>query len=132
MEAYLRAFVNYEQDNWARPLSMAKFAYNNAKHASMGYMPFKLNCRYHLCIFYKEDIDPRFRSKAADELIEELRNLMTAYRENLQYAQKLQKRAHNKETKPKSYALSEKVWLNSKYIKTKYNQKLEAKVFGPF
>ena len=34
--------------------------------------------------------------------------------------------------KPRSYAPSKKVWLNSKYIKTKHNQKLEAKFFGPF
>ena len=27
---------------------------------------------------------------------------------------------------------SNKVWLNSKYIKTKQNRKLEAKFFGPF
>ena len=34
--------------------------------------------------------------------------------------------------KPQSYAPGEKVWLNSKYIKTKQNQKLEAKFFGFF
>ena len=34
MEAYLRAFVNYKQNNWARLLPMVEFAYNNAKHAS--------------------------------------------------------------------------------------------------
>ena len=28
--------------------------------------------------------------------------------------------------------MGEKVWLNSKYIKTKQNRKLEAKFFGPF
>ncbi len=31
-----------------------------------------------------------------------------------------------------SYALGKKVWLNSKYIKTKKNKKLESKFFGPF
>ena len=132
MEAYLRAFINYEQDNQARLLPMAEFAYNNAKHASTGYISFKLNCRYHSRISYKKDVDPHSRSKAADELTEELRNLMAAYRENLQHAQKLQKQAYNKGTKPKSYAPSEKVQLNSKYIKTKRNRKLEAKFFGSF
>ncbi len=34
--------------------------------------------------------------------------------------------------KPKSYAPGDKVWLNSKYIKTQRNLKLEAKFFGPF
>ena len=32
----------------------------------------------------------------------------------------------------KSYAPNDKIWLNSKYIKTKQNCKLEAKFFEPF
>ena len=44
MEAYFRTFVNYKQDNWTRLLPIAEFAYNNVKHASMGYTSFKLNC----------------------------------------------------------------------------------------
>ena len=57
---------------------------------------------------------------------------MIVCQENLYYAQELQKRARNKGVKPRSYAPGKKVWLNSKYIKTKCNQKLEAKFFGPF
>ncbi len=44
MERYLRAFVNWEQDNYIRLLPMAEFPYNNAKNASTGHIPFKLNC----------------------------------------------------------------------------------------
>ena len=62
---------------------MAEFAYNNAKHASMGYMPFELNYGYYPRVFYDEDVNPRSRSKAADELTEEPRTLMAACRENL-------------------------------------------------
>ena len=83
MEAYLRAFVNYEQDNWARLLLMAKFAYNNAKYASIGYISFKLNCGYHSRVSHKKDVDSRSRSKAADELTKELRNLLAACKKNL-------------------------------------------------
>ena len=57
---------------------------------------------------------------------------MEICQQNLLHAQELQKRAHDKGVKPQSYAPGEKVWLNSKYIKTKRNQKLEAKFFGPF
>ena len=81
---------------------------------------------------YEEDVDPRSQSKSADELSAELRELMIVCRENLHHAQELQKRAHDKGVKPRSYAPGEKVWLNSKYIKTKRNRKLEAKFFGPF
>ena len=100
---------------------MVEFGYHNAKYTTTRYTSFELNCRYYPGASYKEDINLCFRSKVADKLIEELRNLMAACRENLQHAQKLQKRAHNKGTKPKSYNSNEKVWLNSKYIKTKCN-----------
>lgn len=48
---------------------------------------------------------------------------MTSCRENLHHAQELQKRAHNKGAKPRSYASGDNVWLNSRYIKTKRNRK---------
>ena len=111
---------------------MAELAYNNAKHANTGYIPFELNCGCHLRVSCKGDVEPRSRSKVADELTEELRNFIAVCRENLQHAQKLQKRAHDKGFKPGSYAPGKKVWLNSKYMKTKCNRKLKAKFFGPF
>lgn len=81
---------------------------------------------------YKEAVNPRSKSKAADELATELRELTAVCRENLQHAQKLQKRYHEKHAKPRSYAPGNKVWLNIKYIKNKQNRKLVAKFFGPF
>ena len=57
---------------------------------------------------------------------------MIVYQENLHHAQKLQKRAHNNGVKLWSYTSGKKVWLNSKYIRTKHNQKLEVKFFGLF
>lgn len=33
---------------------------------------------------------------------------------------------------PRSYALDNKFWLNSKYIKTEQNLKLAAKFLGPY
>ena len=44
---------------------------------------------------------------------------MTVYCKNFHHTYKLQKQAYNKDVKFKSYTLGDKVWLNSKYIKTK-------------
>ncbi len=96
MEAYLRVFVNWEQDNWAKLLPMAEFAYNNAKNASTGYISFKLKCGYHLRVFFKENIDPYSRSRSANELVKELRELMEVCCQNLLYTQELQKKAYDK------------------------------------
>ena len=57
---------------------------------------------------------------------------MAACKENLQHVQELQKRAHNKGTKPRSDASGKKIWLNSKYIKTKCNRNLKMKFFELF
>ena len=132
MKAHLRAFVNFKQNDGAKFLPMAELAYNNARNASTGHIPFELNCGYHPRMSYEEDVDPCSQSKSADELSAELRELMIVYQKNLHHAQELQKRAHDKGVKPRSHSPGEKVWFNSKYIKTKRNQKLEAKFFGPF
>ena len=111
---------------------MAEFACNNAKNTSTGHTPFELNCGYHPRVIFEEDIDPRLRSCSANKLAEELRELIKVCCQNLFHAQELQKRVHDKGVKSRSYALGEKVWLNSKYIKTKWNKKLENKKLGPF
>ena len=111
---------------------MAEFAYNNVKNASTSHTSFELNCDYHLWMLYEEEVDSCSKSNLADKLLAEPRELVVVCLENLYHAQKLQKRAHNKGVKPRSYAPSDKVWLNSKYIKTKYNRKLKTKIFGPF
>ena len=102
IETYLGAFVNFEQNDWARLLTMAEFVYNNAKNASTGYRPFELNCAYHPWISYEKDLDPRSQSKTAEELSSELQNLMAAYQQNLDHAHKLQKRVYNKGVKPQA------------------------------
>ena len=111
---------------------MAEFAYNNAKNASSGHMPLKLNYGYQLWMFYKKNINLCSKSKSAEKLLAKLREQMIVCQKNLYYAPKLQKRAYNKGVKPRSYVSNNKVWLNSKYIKIKQNRKLKARFFRPF
>ena len=111
---------------------MAEFAYNNAKNASTGFTPFELNCGYHPWVSYEKDLDPRSKSRTVEELSSELRKLMTVCQQNLHHTQELQKWGHDKKVKPQSYAPGDKVWLSSKYLKTKRNHKLKAKFLGLF
>ena len=108
IEAYLRAFINFEQNDWARLLPMAEFAYKNAKNARTSYTPFELNCKYHPRVFYEEEeiLDLCSKSKTAEELSSKLQKLMIVYQQNLHHAQKLQKEAYDKDVKPRSYALA--------------------------
>ncbi len=109
MEAYLRGFVNYKQNNKAKPLPIAEFAYHDAKNASTGHTQFKLNCGYHPGVSSEGNVELRSKSKSAEELAIELKELLTVCRENLRYFQDLQKQQHNKNVKLRSYAPDDKV-----------------------
>jgi hypothetical protein len=47
LKQYLRAYVNYLQDDWVHWLPLAKFAYNNTVHASTGVTPFFAEKGFH-------------------------------------------------------------------------------------
>ena len=111
---------------------MAKFVYNNARNASTGHTPFELNCGYYPRVSFKENVDPHLKFRSADELAGKLRELMEVCCQILLHAQELQKKTHDKAVKNRSYTPGKKIWLNSKYIKTKRNKKLKSKLFRPF
>ena len=48
---------------------MAKFAYNNVKNVSIGYMLFELNYDFYSRASYKKEVDPHSQSKLRDKLI---------------------------------------------------------------
>ena len=100
MKAYLRAFVNWEQNDWIHFLLIAEFAYNNAKNVSTGHTSFKFNCGFHPQVSFENKVDSYSRSCYPNKLAKELRNLMDIYQQNLFHAQKLQKKAYNKSVKP--------------------------------
>ena len=132
MKVYFQVFVNFKQNNWAKFLPIVEFVYNNAKNTITGHRLFELNCGYYFWMSYKKEFDFCFQFKSADKLLEELRELMIVCCENLYHTQKLQKRIHDKRVKPKSYVSGKKIWLNSKYIKTKRNCNFEANYFEQF
>lgn len=132
MEAYLRSYCRFEQDDWVQWLATAEFAYNNTQHSSTKMTPFEANIGYHPRMSYEDNRDPRSKSKAAEAQAEDLRDLLVELRNNLLKAQENQAKYHNKTVKERCYAPGEKVWLNSRHIKTKRNKKLEHKFLGPF
>ena len=88
---------------------MAKFTYNNSKNISTGHTLFELNYGYHPWVSFKDKFNIRSRFLSANGLAIELRKLINICRQNLLYAQELQKQAYDREVKPQSYTLNEKV-----------------------
>ncbi len=68
---------------------MALYTYNNAKNTSTGHTSFKLNCDYHFRVSFEEDVDPCLRSRSANKLAEELRELLEVCCQNLLHTQEL-------------------------------------------
>jgi len=46
IESYLRSYCNYEQNDWAVMLAMAKYVFNNSKHSATKISPFYANYGY--------------------------------------------------------------------------------------
>lgn len=90
LETSLRVFLTCEQNNWVRLLLMVKFVYNNAKSASTGHMPFKLNYGYHPRMFFEDEVDLYSRFCSANKPAKKLTELILIYQQNLLYALEVQ------------------------------------------
>ncbi len=72
IEAYHIIFVYWEQDDWARLLAVAEFAYYNTKNPSTSHILFELNCDYYPRVYFKENVYPQWRSRYANKLAKRL------------------------------------------------------------
>ena len=50
LEQYLRCYTSQVQDDWAKYVSLAEFAYNNRKHSATEKSPFEIILGYHPAI----------------------------------------------------------------------------------
>ena len=91
IKIYLRAFINWKQNDWVNLLPMAELAYNNAKITSTNHILFELNCGYHPKVLFKEDVNPYSKSYFANKLAKKHKKLMKVYYQNLIHIQKLEK-----------------------------------------
>lgn len=96
IKIYPQAFVNFKQNNVARFLSIGRFIYNNIKNLSTNYLIFELNCSYYLQLFLKKDINLYYYFKTTDKLVAKLQKLLAICYENVNSAQKLEKKFYNK------------------------------------
>ena len=103
MEAYLRAYCRFKQDDWVQWLSIAEFAYNNSRQANTMMNPFEALLGYHLRMSFKDNCDIRSKSRMAYENAAALRDLLKRLKVNLVESQELQVLYHNKHVKERSY-----------------------------
>lgn len=134
IEAWLRSFVCYQQDDWVELLPIAEFAYNNAPHDSIGMSPNQ--ARYGISLDTRQGIedDPQRGEiptvkQFAEHIIEKRAELEKAWLK----AKESQAKWYNKNHRPIEFKVKDLVLLSSKNIRTvRASKKLDHRFLGPF
>ena len=133
MEAYLRCYVNYKQNNWVELLPLAQYSYNSAESEGTGVTPFFANYGYTPNAYEAPLIDSAF-AQGAKIKVEELKTLHRELASDIKFIARRaamyydQKRSMGPELKK-----GDKVYLLRKNVQTKRpSHKLDHKKLGPF
>jgi len=133
LEPYLRAFVDYAQDDWARLLPMAELAINNRDSISTGVSPFFLSHGYHVeplevteSLRTGKGVSPVQR---ADGIVRKLREATEWAQMAMAAAQQRQEDSANRlRQQSPQYQVGDKVWLSLENIRTdRPSKKLDAR-----
>ena len=131
LEIYLRAFINYRQDDWVCWLPVAEFAHNVKPHSATGRSPFEII----------QGFNPPFTvntgSTALPRLDERLAELKQVREEanaaQTLTAQEMIKKFNKNPEKVKTFKIGDKVLIDGRNIKTsRPSKKLDHKRYGPF
>jgi len=132
IEAYLRAFVDREQDNWARLLPIAEFAYNNSIRIGNGMSPFYANYGFHPAAVNPPTSEPF--NPVSTVYAHWMQMVHEESHEGLEAAQeRMQRYMNTKRKEPTAYQVGDMVMLSGRNIKMhRPLKKLDHKNHGPF
>jgi hypothetical protein len=113
----VRAYCNYQQDNWKQLLPIAEFCYNNTQSETMRLTPFFTNCGYHPC--FKPNLSGMdTRTPEISDYISTLTNLHAELWAEIHYAQASQADQANKSRYPDPVLRpGHSIWLRRKHVK---------------
>jgi hypothetical protein len=136
MEQYLRAHVNYLQDDWADWLPLAEFAANNQASETTGASPFFANkgfdprCQFDLTPATTNDVNDR-RTLTTSKTLSEIHSHLRAEinRANHRY----QDNADKHRLPSPNYQRGDLIWVDAQNWKTRRPScKLDNKRHGPY
>lgn len=134
LEHYLRCYVNFEQDDWARWLPLAQFTYNDSKHSSTGKSPSELlmgerfDLKIDIAAPEPEGLAPDAFNRAAS-----MKEMREKLEEHLKDAFETQKKYYDKKHKPITFSVGDRVTLRTKNINlARPCRKLAERQIGPF
>jgi len=132
INAYVRIFCNFEQNNWDELLPMAEYAYNNSVTTPTGFSPFYANYGYNPRTNWPVDAEPKNPSSTV--YIHYMSSVHDLCRENLEKAREVMGKYYNRgRLEPPNYQVGDLVMLNGKNLRTRRStKKFDHKMFGPF
>jgi len=133
LEQYLRAYCNYQQEDWKRLLPIAEFCYNNTQTGTTKITPFFANYGYHPR--FLPDISTRNdETPEVSEYVVALRRLHEELRAEIKEAQMSQAEQPNKARHPDPVLNpGDRVRLRRKHIQTtRPSNKLDHKQIGQY
>jgi hypothetical protein len=134
MEQYLRAYCNYQQDNWQELLTLAEFCYNNSTSGTTRVSPFFATYGYHPRTMEDVVISGESQAPVARDYIMKLQELHQQLRDDIAYSQDVYAEQANRRRLPDPVLKpGEQVWLKRKNIQTtRPSEKLDWKMLGPY
>jgi transposase InsO family protein len=138
LKNYLRAYIDYLQDNWVDYLPDAQFAVNNWVNESIGMSPFFANRGYHPRMGTEPpgtyDIATHREIERADEIIQRTEKIREWLQDELTWAQEAYTRYANVHRQPHpEYRIGDLVYVDARNFSTSQpSQSLAAKARGPW
>src|SRR5258707_10286343 len=132
MEQYLRAYTNYQQDDWSSLLPLAEFAYNNAMNETTGVSLFFANKGYHPSFVMEPN--EQVSSPEAQRFISDLDDLHTELKWSIMRAQECYQKYADEHCSPAPLLkIGDRVYVKAKYFRTtRPSKKLSKKNLGPY
>lgn len=134
LEQYLRAYLNYQQDNWVTLLPLAEFSYNNTVQATTKRTPFEASLGFHPRFSLASSPASSSISALSENFCQELQSLHEALKSEIALAQQQQAAYYNQHRRPTpTFHEGDQVYLSSKNIRTtRPSAKLDHVRLGPF
>ena len=135
LEDMLRAFTNYNQDDWDEYLISGEIAYNDSIQASTGETPFYMNSGQHPRFSPILSLNSNNKSKhqSVNEMLEQMHNTIKNAKTSLEQAQQRQQQYANESRREIIFKIGDEVLLSTANLRNMDRApKLYPKFIGPY
>ena len=134
LEHYLRVYCCEQQNDWAKLLTVAEFAYIQSQHKTLGCSPFYATYGYYSTLeLTTKNGAPTGEVPEAKERVKKIHELQESLSKRWQSLAESKTKTYNKKHQPQTFRERDLVMLSAKNLKMKKpNRKLSDKAIGPF